>query len=270
MTDGPGTEIRENGSPGIRDRTMELKQTSENIDIETGLPYIASGTHELIGGFFSEAITEQRSVVFINGDMNNLKQINDSDTLGHDCGNQAIKAMTVNAREILLGIENAESVIVWRPQAGGDEYQALVIFGQNVKVSQEKAEEITTKLRAPLDIEVTNKQRQTQKIQITSSAGVVFRNFIGSEEKPFDRLQELELEAERIMYEEKIIKLSARIEATVGKGSGLSVDEYLKLFADEFIGTRMTRELLRIYTLQLQAKSIRKANDSAGPRRTTQ
>lgn len=269
MTDRPGMEVRENGSSGIRDRTQELIETSENIDKETGLPYEVSGTRELIAGFIEEAITGQRSVIFINGDMNNLKQINDTRTLGHDCGNQAIKAMTVNAREILLGIENAESVIVFRPQAGGDEYQALVIFSQNTKVTEETAGEIAKKLRAPLPIEVTDKQKLTQKLQITSSAGVVFRNFTSGETEPFQRLEELELEAERIMYEEKITKLSARIEATVDKGKGLSEEEYSELFANEFEGTRMTRELLRIYTLQLRAKGIQKTNGSAGPRRTT-
>lgn len=268
MTDRPGMEIRESGFSGVRDRTEELINTSENIDKVTRLPYETSATRELIASIIKGATRERRAVVFVDGDMDNLKQINDTYDHGH--GNQAIRDMVINAREALLGLENAESVFIWRPQAGGDEYRAIVIFSKGTKVSEETTREIANKLRTSLPFKATFKG-EDKEVQITSSAGVAFRNFTG-EEPPllFLQLENLEAETKTMLEEEKIAKIEARIEKTIVKGRKLSAQEYLEIIANEWGASRITKKTLMTIGVHLIAKAKQEVLASVGPRRATQ
>ena len=110
----------------VSDRSS-LLVTVENEDPVTGYPFETIGVRERLIGIFQQAIDGGRALVFINGDIDNLKTLNDS--YGYSFANQAIKETVQQKEACLLGIDGAE-VYVYRPQAGGDEFKAIVVVEQ--------------------------------------------------------------------------------------------------------------------------------------------
>ncbi len=140
-----------------RIKTSDLFVITKNEDGVTGFPYETPGFSEQITEIYQRAIESQSLLVFINGDIDKLSVIND--TVGKPFANKGIKEIAKRTQRILAGAKGLEAVYLYRPQAGGDEFRAIVILE---KSSANLSAEIIESLRKPLFLENESEKKRNR------------------------------------------------------------------------------------------------------------
>lgn len=244
-TDGSGLETHEAQSSSVL-RTKELFVKGNNVDPITGFPFETPEVRRKIIDIFRDAISGHGTVAFVDGDIDGLKVLNDK--LGHEKTNGVIKVLVTNREAHLSETAGAEAVYVYRPQAGGDEFRAIIVCSDDTPVEKLKAE-LENILAKPISVFDT---------EVHSSSGVVINQFNGSENPPlvFQSAQE---RAEGLMTEKKANKIVKEIENTADRGSSLSLDDYIKEIQKRWGNKRTSPEALRIFLYHVAAKATSRA-----------
>jgi len=234
-----------------KSQTSELFFENRNTDHVTGYPIETQEARGKIIEIISQAIKGQKVLGFVSGDMDNLKGVNDQ--CGHDNTNQGIKQFVAEREKLLLELEGAEAVLVYRPQSGGDEFRAIVIFGKDTNPNS-VSEKISKKLAIPTKF--TYSPKEGKSITLDSSFGISAEKFTGQEENAGAILQQMQEQAENILVKQKIKKIWDEVDKTTKEGQKLSPEYYIDLICQRWGSKRISPSALRILLSDLYAKVL--------------
>lgn len=227
-------------------RTKELLVEGRNEDPVTGYPFEVPETRAKLIGIIDGQIKSKGAVVFIDADIDDLKQVNDA--VGKKQANQGIRKVVEEKEEALLKLKGLEALYTYRPQAGGDEFRMLLLLSQADK-SLLGTIQSAVAARTALGVEGGG------KLEIKSSTGVVAREF-GGKEIAEETLGVLEKEAEIILTQEKAKRILNSLEETIQTGRKLEVENYIEEVVSRWGTRRMTKAALEIILRHFLAKAM--------------
>jgi|GEM_PF-4423636 len=227
----------------IRNLSHELFSNELNVDPISSHPFETPKARARIMELITKGINEKGTIVFVDADMDNLKHLNDS--LGHAKTNEAIKKVIDEKNKAVEGLEESGYFLLWRPQAGGDEFRILFVFTETNDL-----EESINKVKQALKPETNFEGKK-----ITCSFGMIVKQLNGHE-NPGEVLQEMEQVAERKQMEEKMKKINKRLEEILKVAETSSPDEFIKGVSEALGSTRIGKEGLErlLKTVYLMGK----------------
>lgn len=217
-----------------KNKTHELLGETVNICPVTGYPFEIPRAREKILDILQEAIKNCQIVIFIDADLDNLKRLND--VLGHEGSNKGIRAVMEEKEKTLLGLDGVDTVLFYRPQAGGDEYKALLLL-RSLEVDEEI---IVRSLKNILKPDTKFQLEGKKTTPISCSFGITIKKCEGRENAG-ELLQEMESQAEEKLANEKLEKIAQKLNETIKVRSGLCLQEYITSVAAEW-GSRRVGE----------------------------
>ncbi|MBU3935401.1 GGDEF domain-containing protein [Patescibacteria group bacterium] len=140
---------------------------SPNVDAITGLPFEAKGVRQRLIEEMVEALNSGHGVCFLEMDLNGLKGLNDN--CSYEAGNEGIKKFAEEKFRVLDESEEVVGFYFYRPQAGGDEYKAVII----VEKGTEGKERIEAKMREKVEMEAKNKKGELVTVVLSGSIGMI-------------------------------------------------------------------------------------------------
>jgi GGDEF domain-containing protein len=231
------------------DRSRELVALQENICPVTGLPFETVGVRQRVASIWQEAIDQGKTVVAGAVDLDNLKGLNDK--LGHDGANVGLRIYGQNIGAQLLGYQGVETILVYRPQAGGDEYKYVAVG------SWENAELVKEELGEMMGRPVVWRTEGGEEIRLSGTNGTSVKNYKGAlEPEVYEEIKRMEIEANRQVEDKKRVKTQRLVEGMVMSTRGFNVDEFIKE-AQEIWGTRRaTPEVMGVLLKMVQVKQL--------------
>lgn len=206
------------------DKTNYLFFAGTNECSVTKLPYETPDVRRKLIEIVDKAIKKRKTVVYMFGDMDNLKEINDLH--GHDVGNSAIKRMVSGCRETLSKQKGIELVCFFRPQAGGDEIEILMVLNES---ELGLSDEVRENLNKPFVLTWNG-----LSMEVKCSFGINSARFSG-DENAARQFENLEIKAEDNLDIIKAKKLISQVDATINTGKKMDVDEYRELITKTWL-----------------------------------
>ena len=235
-----------------KNRTSELLSDTMNVDPITNYPVETPQARGKILEILQEAINANKSVIFIDADIDNLKVLND--VLGHKVTNIGIKKVIQEKENVLLNMEETASVLFYRPQAGGDEFKVMLFLSDT---SEE--ENIKQKLWNVLKQDTNFKPEDKANVNIGCSYGITMKKLNG-DENPGRLLQEMESQAEERLVGEKMNKITQKLNETIESGTSLDTNAYIELIVSEWGSRRMGNEVLKTILFSVLNKARNEKN----------
>jgi len=235
------------GTTYERNRTSELLSDTVNVDPITEYPVETPQARGKVLEILQEAINTKNSVIFIDADIDNLKVLND--VLGHKVTNIGIKRVIQEKENILLNMNEIENVLFYRPQAGGDEFKAMLFLSNT-----NEEENIKQKLWNALKQDTNFKPEDKPVVNIGCSYGITMKKLNG-DENPGELLQEMESQAEERLVGEKMNKITQRLNETIKSGTSLDKNAYIELIVSEWGSRRMGNDVLKTILVSVLNKA---------------
>ena len=230
-------------SQPITDPSDPLKVIIENIDPVTGYRFECMNVRKKIINLLQNAIQAQKTIVFLEGDFDDLKGLND--LCGHQAANQAMKQSLNEKEQSLKNLAHIENIYLYRPQAGGDEFKIIIIFNQKNLSTKEK-EALGNTIKKIVESPTTFKySSQKEAKKIYSSSGISIFHATGNEDAT-QKFRELEIQAENKLAKQKTEKIYQQLMKTIIQAEIVSPEKYIKAITDRWGTRRVTKNVLRI------------------------
>jgi len=214
------------------EETILIFQTT-NICPVTGWPYEIPLVRRTIIRTIEEALREKMAVVLLFWDLDNLKGMNDA--LGKKRVNKAIKAVGEDKKEKLARIRGIRKIFSWRPQAGGDEFNHLLLV--------RRADLAKTERRIQ---QIIHSSFLFQGWPVTASLGIA--RVKQKDNKTGGKiLQQLEKQAERELNREKMEKAILAYRALKRKmDKEKEIEKIVEILTEEYGPRRPGKSIMRM------------------------
>lgn len=246
-------------SEEARERMMEpgknpLIYVTTNECNVTGWPYETEQVRNDVIEKVRKALADGDSVILLLWDIDNLKGLNDV-CESHERANFGIRLVAKTMKERLEKTDGImEEPLFWRPQSGGDEFNALIIVKKGEKIPMA---EIRLAVTESVDFEHAEGKGSWP---ITSTAGVSVRSEVGEGVEVAEIYQKMVEEAEKEQNRGKIEKAKAYFRETrklVGKMGPEMNRKVWRVFAERFGPRRMGKDLMTVLMGLVEAKTIK-------------
>lgn len=215
-----------------------------NVDPITSLPYETPEVRKRLISRVMEVISTGKSVYFWEMDLNGLKGLNDR--YGHETGNRAIRRFAEEKVRLLEEAEEVEAFYFYRPQAGGDEFKAVIIGGEKEEIREKMKEEV-----------------EMGEIRLRGSVGMAESRKEGETPLTFEETAkifgEMEEEAKNLLDEEKRERVKKTINELIEQVGAETSEKILKKIAtvlaeNRRLSEKEIAELLRILLVTARAE----------------
>ena len=224
-----------------------LIKVANNIDPVTGYPFETSEVRKEIINIFSKSREDGKIVIFVDSDIDNLKKLNDE--IGKKNANIGIRLLIEEKEKLLQEKFGVDNIIVYRHQAGGDEFNTILLIDKNSLDIKKVENEITD----IFDKSTVFKLENAEEVSINCSCGVAMCDFSDIEDI-WDIFRRLIIESGKKLFDKKMKKINSQLEETIKAGSNLAVEEYIDLIVDSWGSKRLGRETLRSIILDVVRK----------------
>ena len=221
-----------------------LIKVTKNIDPVTGYPFETPEVRKEIFDIFSKSREDGKIVIFINADVDNLKKLNDE--IGKKNANVGIKLLIEEKERLLQEKFGDDNVIVYRHQAGGDEFNTLVV----VDSKDFAIEKVEKEISGIYDQGITFTLENGFEVKVDFTYGMSVCDF-DSTETVWEVLRDVVVESEKNLFDKKIQKINIQLEKTIKLGKGMVVEEYIDLIVNNWGSQRLGRETLRSIILDV-------------------
>jgi len=220
-----------------------IKET-KNIDPVTGYPFETPEVMKEIVNIFSKSREEGKIVIFIDSDVDNLKRLNDE--IGKKNANVGIRLLIEEKERSLQEKFGVDNVIVYRPQAGGDEFNTLVVVDKK-KWEKDIADKDISRI---FDQGITFKLENGVEVRVDFTYGMSVCDFDGTK-NVWEVFRTVVMESEKGLFNKKIQKINIQLEKTIKLGKGMVVEEYIDMIVNNWGSQRLGRETLRSIILDV-------------------
>jgi len=216
----------------------KLIKVTKNIDPVTGYPFETPEMRKEIFDIISKAREEGKIVIFIDSDVDNLKRLNDE--IGKKSANVGIRLLIEEKERSLQEKFGVDNVIVYRPQAGGDEFNTLVVVDKK-KWEKDIADKDISRI---FDQGVTFKLQEGTEVKIDFTYGMSVCDFDVTK-NVYEVFRTVAMESEKRLFDKKIQKINIQLEKTIKLGKEMVVEEYIDMIVNNWGSQRLGRETLR-------------------------
>jgi len=222
----------------------KLIKVTKNIDPVTGYPFETPEMRKEIFDIISKAREEGKIVIFIDSDVDNLKRLNDE--IGKKSANVGIRLLIEEKERSLQEKFGVDNVIVYRPQAGGDEFNTLVVVDKK-KWEKDIADKDISRI---FDQGVTFKLQEGTEVKIDFTYGMSVCDFDVTK-NVYEVFRTVAMESEKRLFDKKIQKINIQLEKTIKLGKEMVVEEYIDMIVNNWGSQRLGRETLRSIILDV-------------------
>lgn len=231
---------------GRVDKTNLLFSAGTNECSVTKLPYETPDVRRKLIEIVEQAIKKKKTVFYMFGDMDNLKEFND--LYGHDVGNTAIRRMVSGCQEAISKQKGIELVCFFRPQAGGDEIEIVMVLNES---EPGLSDEVKENLNKPFTLTWNERSKE-----VRCSFGISSARFSGNEDAT-NQFENLEIKAKENLDIIKAKKLISQVDAIINAGKKMGVDEYRELIAKTWLVKGPGGKALDLLFKHFQAKIVK-------------
>lgn len=233
-------ESIDNLEPTIKDQSSRLIAMVPNIDF-TGWPTINEQARQTMFEAIKQAIEQKARIMLIKGDIDGLKVLNDK---YHDRITNDIITATLTAKREVTMATPCQSIFCYRPQAGGDEFEMLIIAPEITN------EEIKTKLEQATLVPLPNNQ-----LEFVTSSCAVADKLLSGDEQAETIFFELRDHTDVDLSKRKIEKIQDYLRNTIDQGKKLAIGDYIDLIVNFWGSRRPTNEVLNVILNHLVARA---------------
>ncbi len=252
----PGrTETTEISTSSNLTNLLVVREATVNTDY-TEYPFETRESRARLVSLINDAAKKGQVIMLIDSDLDRLKQLNDVCANKHVANlgiTEAIDSKRRKLEELGLG-----DFLVWRPQAGGDEFKIMFFLNEHDDTKLLLIQEqIRLALTAPTPF-IFNEQQPP--FEITCSFGIETRKPDPNGDAALE-LAEMEKNAETKMAVIKLSKIELKLLESIQSGRISSIEEYKQSLKAEWGPTRITPNILGVILDHYEAKIISRLLD---------